>query len=115
MEGSGSIPRSHSIAHGKFSVAPGRSVSNRIIINVGGVKYETFKSTLRSIPDTRLSWITEAQGHNPDYDPATGEFFFDRHPGIFNMILNYYRTGQKPLKPPCRSLVKAPIHYQTLS
>ena len=94
MEGNGSIPRSHSIAHGKFSLAPGRSLSNRIIINVGGVKYETFKSTLRSIPDTRLSWITEAQGHNPDYDPSSGEFFFDRHPGIFNMILNYYRTGR---------------------
>ncbi|KAL8624085.1 hypothetical protein ACOMHN_019507 [Nucella lapillus] len=95
MEGSGSsIARSHSIAHGKFSIAPGRSTRKRIIINVGGVRYETFKSTLKSIPDTRLSWLAEAQGHNPDYDPATGEYFFDRHPAVFNMILNYYRTGK---------------------
>ena len=95
LGGGSSIPRSLSIAHGKFSLAPGRSANNRVIINVGGLRYETFKSTLRSIPDTRLSWITEAgQGHNPDYDPCTGEYFFDRHPGIFNMILNYYRTGQ---------------------
>ncbi|KAK7486432.1 hypothetical protein BaRGS_00022356 [Batillaria attramentaria] len=92
--GGGSIPRSQSIAHGKLSLAPGRTTSNRVVINVGGVKYETFKSTLKSIPDTRLSWLTEAQGHNPDYDPASGEYFFDRHPGVFNMILNYYRTGR---------------------
>jgi hypothetical protein len=57
-------------------------------------RYETHKSTLRNIPDTRLSWLTEAQGHNnPDFDPSTGEYFFDRHPGVFHMILNYYRTG----------------------
>ncbi|CAL1540895.1 unnamed protein product, partial [Lymnaea stagnalis] len=68
--------------------------SNRITINIGGVRYETYRSTLKNIPDTRLAWVTNTTASNPDYDPVTGEYFFDRHPGIFNMILNYYRTGK---------------------
>ncbi|KAK0055121.1 potassium voltage-gated channel subfamily C member 1, partial [Biomphalaria pfeifferi] len=66
--------------------------SNRMTLNVGGVRYETYRSTLKTIPDTRLAWVTDTSVNSPDYDPATGEYFFDRHPGIFNMILNYYRT-----------------------
>ncbi|XP_055898988.1 potassium voltage-gated channel subfamily C member 1-like [Biomphalaria glabrata] len=68
--------------------------SNRMTLNVGGVRYETYRSTLKTIPDTRLAWVTDTSVNSPDYDPATGEYFFDRHPGIFNMILNYYRTGK---------------------
>lgn len=67
---------------------------NKIIINVGGNRFETYKSTLRNIPDTRLAWIAESKADNPDYDPITGEYFFDRHPSMFLMILNYYRTGR---------------------
>nr|XP_006823928.1 PREDICTED: potassium voltage-gated channel protein Shaw-like [Saccoglossus kowalevskii] len=67
---------------------------NKIYINVGGVKHETYKSTLRNIPDTRLSWLTQTTANNADYDPVTKEFFFDRHPGVFLAILNYYRTGK---------------------
>lgn len=68
--------------------------SNKILINVGGMRFETYKSTLRNFPDTRLAWITETKSDNPDYDPITGEYFFDRHPSMFLMILNYYRTGK---------------------
>ncbi|KAK3585421.1 hypothetical protein CHS0354_020138 [Potamilus streckersoni] len=71
-----------------------KNSSNRIVINVGGARYETYKTTLKNIPDTRLSWLTNTSGPNSDYDPVTGEYFFDRHPGVFNMILNYYRTGK---------------------
>lgn len=67
---------------------------NKIVINVGGVKFETYKSTLRNLPDTRLAWLTETKSDNPDFDPVTGEYFFDRHPNMFLMILNYYRTGK---------------------
>lgn len=67
---------------------------DRIVINCGGVRHETFRSTLRAYPDTRLAWCTNNTCNNPDYDPVTGEFFFDRHPGIFAQIINYYRTGQ---------------------
>jgi len=67
---------------------------DRVFINIGGVRHETYRSTLKNIPDTRLSWIAEESAtHSPEYDPVTGEFFFDRHPQVFSHILNYYRTG----------------------
>ncbi|XP_077994792.1 potassium voltage-gated channel protein Shaw-like [Glandiceps talaboti] len=71
-----------------------RRRDNVVYINVGGVRHETYKSTLRNIPDTRLSWLTQTTANNADYDPIAKEFFFDRHPGVFLAILNYYRTGK---------------------
>ncbi|XP_046812152.1 potassium voltage-gated channel protein Shaw [Lucilia cuprina] len=53
--------------------------------------YETYKATLKKIPATRLSRLTEALAN---YDPVLNEYFFDRHPGVFTQILNYYRTGK---------------------
>ncbi|CAB3230456.1 unnamed protein product [Arctia plantaginis] len=50
--------------------------------------YETYKATLKKIPATRLSRLTEALAN---YDPVLNEYFFDRHPGVFAQILNYYR------------------------
>ena len=44
--------------------------------------------TLKKIPATRLSRLTEALAN---YDPVLNEYFFDRHPGVFAQILNYYR------------------------
>lgn len=64
---------------------------NRVIVNVGGIRHETYKTTLKKIPATRLSRLTEALAN---YDPLMGEYFFDRHPGVFGQILNYYRTGK---------------------
>lgn len=64
---------------------------NRVILNVGGVRHETYKATLKKIPATRLSKLTESLAN---YDPVLNEYFFDRHPGVFSQILNYYRTGQ---------------------
>ena len=61
---------------------------NRIILNVGGIRFETYKATLKKIPATRLSRLTEALAN---FDPVLNEFFFDRHPGVFAQILNYYR------------------------
>ena len=64
---------------------------NRCILNCGGVRHETYKATLKKIPATRLSRLTENLGN---YDPVLNEYFFDRHPGVFAQILNYYRTGK---------------------
>ncbi|XP_059086505.1 potassium voltage-gated channel protein Shaw-like [Tigriopus californicus] len=66
-------------------------VENRCILNCGGVRHETYKATLKKIPATRLSRLTENLGN---YDPVLNEYFFDRHPGVFAQILNYYRTGK---------------------
>ncbi|XP_008557740.1 potassium voltage-gated channel protein Shaw isoform X2 [Microplitis demolitor] len=64
---------------------------NKVILNVGGIRHETYKSTLKKIPATRLSRLTEAL---VNYDSNLNEYFFDRHPGVFNQVLNYYRTGK---------------------
>ncbi|KAG9509691.1 Potassium voltage-gated channel protein egl-36, partial [Fragariocoptes setiger] len=67
------------------------SSENRIVLNVGGIRHETYKTTLKKIPATRLSKLTE---NVANYDPVLCEYFFDRHPGVFGQILNYYRTGK---------------------
>ncbi|XP_054711708.1 potassium voltage-gated channel protein Shaw-like [Uloborus diversus] len=73
---------------------PSRTVidcDNRVVLNIGGIRFETYKTTLKKIPATRLSRLTEALAN---YDPVLNEYFFDRHPGVFAQILNYYRTGK---------------------
>ncbi|KAK3715643.1 hypothetical protein QZH41_020721 [Actinostola sp. cb2023] len=69
------------------------SRKDRVIINVGGNRHETYLSTLRVVPDSRLAWIGENASKQAEYDPETNELF-DRHPGVFANVLNYYRTGK---------------------
>ncbi|XP_010132438.1 PREDICTED: potassium voltage-gated channel subfamily C member 1, partial [Buceros rhinoceros silvestris] len=86
--------------------------SDRIVINVGGTRHQTYRSTLRTLPGTRLAWIAEPDAHSHfDYDPRTDEFFFDRHPGVFAHILNYYRTG----KLHCPADVCGPLYEEELA
>uniref|UniRef100_A0ABM5G7G0 Voltage-gated potassium channel KCNC4 n=1 Tax=Pogona vitticeps TaxID=103695 RepID=A0ABM5G7G0_9SAUR len=70
--------------------------SDKITINVGGTRHETYKSTLRTLPGTRLAWLADpdAQSALDAADGQSQEVFFDRHPGIFSYVLNYYRTGK---------------------
>lgn len=63
-------------------------VTKKVVINVGGMRHETYMGTLKSLPGTRLAKLMD---HDPSGDP---EFFFDRHPGVFSNVLNYYRTGK---------------------
>lgn len=64
---------------------------SRLSLFLAGNRYETYKATLKKIPATRLSRLTEALAN---YDPLLNEYFFDRHPIVFAQILNYYRTGK---------------------
>ncbi|XP_059968706.1 potassium voltage-gated channel subfamily C member 2 isoform X9 [Mesoplodon densirostris] len=114
--------------------------NERVILNVGGTRHETYRSTLKTLPGTRLALLaaSEPQGdclkaagdtlqpsppplspppRPPLLSPGPGgcfeggagncsvrgggdhprgsrEFFFDRHPGVFAYVLNYYRTGK---------------------
>lgn len=74
---------------------------NRVVLNVGGIRHETYKATLKKIPATRLSRLTEALAN---YDPILNEYFFDRHPGVFAQVLNYYRWVER--KKAADSIVK---------
>jgi len=60
---------------------------NRVTLNVGGIRHETYKATLKKIPATRLSRLTEALAN---YDPVLNEYFFDRHPGVFAQVPRYF-------------------------
>ena len=88
---------------------------DRIIINVGGHKHETHLSTLRNFPDTRLAWIAESPLAHKNCrlmeDGSPMEYFFDRHPGVFVHVLNYYRTG----KLHCPSDVCGPVFEEELN
>ena len=61
----------------------------RVKINVGGRKFQTWESTLRKYPDTLLG----CNEKDKYFDPKSREFFFDRDPGFFRHILNFYRKG----------------------
>ncbi|KAM9228827.1 voltage-gated potassium channel KCNC2 isoform 4-T4 [Dugong dugon] len=120
----------------------GKIESNeRVILNVGGTRHETYRSTLRTLPGTRLALLAASEpqgdcltaagdkpqpsppplspqprappllpgpggcfeggagncsprGSGGDHPVGGREFFFDRHPGVFAYVLNYYRTGK---------------------
>ncbi|XP_036786719.1 potassium voltage-gated channel subfamily C member 2 isoform X3 [Manis pentadactyla] len=115
--------------------------NERVILNVGGTRHETYRSTLKTLPGTRLALLASSEpqgdcltaagdkgqpsppalsppprphalgpgpggcseggagncsprGGGADHRAGGREFFFDRHPGVFAYVLNYYRTGK---------------------
>ena len=63
----------------------------KVVLDVGGMKFSTYQSTLRRIPNTRLSNLNTM---DTAYDHQTGEYFFDRNPKFFASILDFYRCGE---------------------
>ena len=66
----------------------------RLKINVGGMSFETRRSTLRKRPASRLAMLAERLERDESWDNDKQEFFFDRHPGVFASILHCYRTDE---------------------
>jgi len=73
-------------------------LSERVVLNVGGSRFEVAVQTLQKYPNTLLGEMflpENAQLRRPD---AKGEYFFDRSGRLFEVVLDWYRTGQ--LLPP---------------
>ncbi|XP_071784129.1 potassium voltage-gated channel protein Shal-like isoform X2 [Asterias amurensis] len=82
------------IAPNAMPVAPERHTTinegGRIILNISGRRFETWRHMLEKYPDTLL-------GSNEKeffFDEDSGEYFFDRDPDLFRHILAFYRTGR---------------------
>uniref|UniRef100_UPI0035900F7D potassium voltage-gated channel subfamily S member 3-like n=1 Tax=Myxine glutinosa TaxID=7769 RepID=UPI0035900F7D len=71
-----------------------------ITINVGGFRQRLAPDTLLRFPETRLGRLLGCRTEEAilelcdDYNLASREFYFDRHPGLFRHVLNFYRTGR---------------------
>lgn len=63
----------------------------KVIINVGGRRFVTWKNTLKRFPETLLGSEELAARF---YDQDRKEYFIDRDPHLFRYILNYYRCGK---------------------
>ena len=62
----------------------------RVVLNIGGLRFQTFRSTLARHKDTLLEQLSE---DDTRYDADNCEYFFDRSPYLFQFILDYYRLG----------------------
>lgn len=75
-------------------------LKTEIMINVGGIKYLLPWSTLDEFPLTRLSKLKFCSSYEEiiqlcdDYDEDTREFFFDRNPNAFGMIVSFLAAGK---------------------
>ncbi|CAF3696620.1 unnamed protein product [Rotaria sordida] len=72
------------------------SRQNRTVINISGIRFETFKSTLEAYPNTLLGNVKRRKYY---YDNILNEYFFDRHRGCFEAILYYYQSKGRLRRP----------------
>ncbi|XP_060564376.1 flap endonuclease 1-like [Ruditapes philippinarum] len=67
----------------------------RIILNIGGQKFETSRVTLTKDPNSLLARIVSPEGVTPRYG---NQYFIDRDPAHFRFILYFLRNGSCDLR-----------------
>ena len=63
---------------------------SQVILNIGGMKFETSKVTLRADPTSVFALM---QNPNSQFRPCNNIYFFDRDPAHFRIILGYLRNN----------------------
>lgn len=75
-------------------------LKREIVINVGGNRYLLPWSTLDDFPMSRLGRLRFCSSYEEiiqvcdDFDEGTNEFFFDRNPCAFSMIVSFLAAGK---------------------
>ena len=67
--------------------------SDVIVIDVGGVRFKTLRSTLCKYDDSMLAAMFSGRHAKPLPVDKDGVYFLDRDPVLFGVILQYLRQG----------------------
>ncbi|XP_006860352.1 PREDICTED: potassium voltage-gated channel subfamily G member 4 [Chrysochloris asiatica] len=85
---------------GTPGTSPAADLKKEILVNVGGRRYLLPWSTLDEFPLSRLSQLKSCRNSEEitqlcdDYDEASQEFFFDRSPSAFGVIVSFLAAGK---------------------
>ncbi|XP_077594616.1 potassium voltage-gated channel subfamily A member 1-like [Stigmatopora nigra] len=74
----------------------GWALSERLAINVSGMRYETQLRTLAQFPDSMLG---DPHRRSQYFDPMRNELFLDRNRACFDAILYFYQSGGRLRRP----------------
>lgn len=74
----------------------GWALSERLAINVSGMRYETQLRTLAQFPDSLLG---DPRRRSRYFDPIRNELFLDRNRACFDAILYFYQSGGRLRRP----------------
>jgi len=72
------------------------SDSERIVINISGMRFETQLKTLLQFPDSLLG---DPKKRAKYFDPLRNEYYFDRNRPSFDAILYFYQSGGRLRRP----------------
>lgn len=90
----------------------GWALSERLAINVSGMRYETQLRTLAQFPDSLLG---DPRRRSRYFDPLRNELFLDRNRACFDAILYFYQSGgrlRRPANIPLDIFVDEVIFYE---
>jgi hypothetical protein len=80
-----------------ISPRPNEVPTDRVVINVSGMRFETRLLTLNNFPDTLLG---DPCRRDKYFDQSNNEYYFERHRQAFESILFYYQSqGRFLLRP----------------
>lgn len=88
---SSTLPRRQSTGYACLQGLKRRRPDAKVIFNVGGRRFVTWRNTLKRFPETLLGSEELVARF---YDKDKKEYFIDRDPHLFRYILNYYRCGK---------------------